>query len=237
LSDHARAVFCSDTEELVEALKLIAGVPIGLLPLPLAIESPASEERGARAPCVAYLGHASLLKGFNLLPGIIARFLEPQPKARFVIQSYGNTDDYRMPIEKALRAIPDDLVRVVTGTISRAAYLQLLHEADIVLMPYAKEFYGWASSGIFIEALALGKVVVIPEGTWLARQGARFKAGGKVFAALNVDDVANCLRATLADLPRLSAQAKAAMPAWVAVHSPRNFVDQLLAVSRSRTEG
>jgi glycosyltransferase involved in cell wall biosynthesis len=233
VADHARTVICTDTEEIAATLGQIADVPIALVPIPLAIEDAVETRAPAERLRCTYLGHASALKGFHLLPEVVARLRQSRPAPRFLVQSYGDAS-FCTPIETALRALGDDAVTVVAGAVARQEYLSMLRGADIILMPYSQQFYGWASSGILVEALSLHKVVVVTEGTWAARQGARFNAGFKTFRDLNAAGVATSIEETLADFPRLSALARAAAPGWRAYHSPQNFVDQLLAAARAR---
>jgi glycosyltransferase involved in cell wall biosynthesis len=236
VGEYSRVAICTDTEELAEAIKQISGTPVFLLPLPLSIDEPRATKEPSNRLCCAYLGHASPLKGFHFLPNLIAAFQHSRPAARFLVQSYGD-ENLRSPIEKALRALSGASLSLVEGALTRLEYLGLLHDADIVIMPYAREFYGWASSGIFVEAVSLAKVVLVPEDTWAARQGARFDAGCVTFQDWTPEAVAKSLQAALEAFPLLSEKARAAAAAWRDLHSPRNFVDQLFGVSHGLRAG
>ncbi len=229
-AEYPRTVFCADTEELVELTRQIIDLPVALIPLPLTIE----RESRAAAPgarlCCAYLGHASPLKGVDLMPGLIAAFRNAADAPRFVVQLYPN-DASTEPLDQALSALPADRTTIIRGPVEREAYLRLLDEADIVLLPYSAQLYGWASSGILVEALSLGKVVVAPEDTWLSRQAQRYNAGCQTFRDHTPAGLAAALRQAIADYPALARKAAEAAPSWRAGHSPARFVDVLLAAA------
>src|SRR5262249_41902175 len=141
---------------------------------------------------VVYLGHASMLKGFHLLGDVVERVLAGADAPHFVIQSYGEPQ-LCAAVEKALQRHAPDRVTLIVGAVESDAYSRLLHRADIVLLPYVREFYGWASSGIFCEAMSLGKVTVVTEGTWPAQQLEKFAGGGVKVASVDAGSVADAI--------------------------------------------
>jgi len=60
------------------------------------------------------------------------------------------------------------------STLSSQDYLSQLCSADVILLPYDAETYRWKTSGIFIEAIAAGKPVLVTEGTWMAHEAKNF---------------------------------------------------------------
>jgi len=133
-------------------------------------------------------------------------------------------------LKEAFSKTPSGAVTLVDNPVDAATYRKFLHDADIVLLPYAREFYAWASSGIFTEALSIGKVVVVPQGTWLAHQIERFHAGGTMFSAFNASSVADAVLRAVQSLPQLTQLASTAAPRWTSHHSPSRFVDKMLAL-------
>ena len=228
LAAHPRTRICSDTDEMVKQFASLSGISINLLPLPLVLEPGADEPKNARMAAV-YLGHASMLKGFHLLADVVRLMLAGDEAPHFVIQSYGERQ-LCDPLESALAAVPSDKLTLIKGTLDGSAYRRLLGEADMVLLPYAKEFYGWASSGIFSEAMSLGKVTIVTEGTWPAQQLEKFRGGGIVFKTLDAASVAEAVRKAAGTLPELKERATRAAPVWRKHHSAANFTDQLLAL-------
>jgi glycosyltransferase involved in cell wall biosynthesis len=230
LADHPRTCICSDTEELTKQFGSIAGVPVHLVPLPLMMQEVERKEKDTAPTTAVYLGHASMLKGFHLLPEIIKRVQADDSPPHFVVQSYGEPQ-LCGAVEPALAQFAPDRVTLILGTVNADAYAALLQKADILLLPYAPEFYAWASSGIFCEAMSLGKVVVVTERTWAARQLEKFGGGGVTFANVNVESVAAAIGRAVRDLPRLAERAAQAAPGWRRHHSPASFVDRMLALA------
>jgi glycosyltransferase involved in cell wall biosynthesis len=214
---------------MVKQFGVLSGIPIHLLPMPLVIDARASEPQQPSRTNVVFLGHASMLKGFHLLPEIVQRVLAAKDAPHFLIQSYGEAQ-LCATVEKTLADVPADKLTLVRGAVDTDAYGRLLHLADIVLFPYATEFYGWASSGIFAEAMSLAKVAVATQGTWPAQQLEKFHGGGVVFKTLNAESVAVATLDAVRMLPQLRERAARAAPAWRRHHCAANLVDKLLAL-------
>lgn len=230
LAAHPRTRICSDTEEMVRQFASLSGISITLLPLPLILEpGAASPKHDGRIEAV-YLGHASMLKGFHLLADVVRLVLAGENAPHFVIQSYGEPRLCE-PLQDALAAVPSDKLTLIKGTLDAAAYRRLLDSADMVLLPYAKEFYGWASSGIFSEAMSLAKVTIVTEGTWPAQQLEKFRGGGVAVKTLDAASFAEAMRNAVRALPELKERAARAASAWREHHSAANFTDQLLALA------
>ncbi len=229
-ADHPRTRFASDTEEMVKQFGELTGLPIHLLPLPLIMPEQPTQPAGGPRATVAYLGHASMLKGFHLLPEVVKRVSADAESPHFTIQCYGEGQLCGMA-RNALAQVPADRLTLIDGAIDADAYGRLLGGADIVLLPYAREFYGWASSGIFAQAMSLGKVIVASQGTWPAEQLEKFGGGGVIIKTLDAGGVADAVRAAVRALPRLRERAAAAAAAWRAQHCPARFIDRLLELA------
>ena len=88
-------------------------------------------------------------------------------------------------------------------------------------------------SGPFVEALALGKPVVVTEDTWMSAQLARFGAGLTV-RDRDPEDLARAICAARDGYEHLAEQASARQESWIAYHNPDNFVKELLKVVDAR---
>ena len=228
--DHPRTRFTSDTEEMVKQFAALSGLPVHLLPLPLIMPYDTASPADGSRPSVVYLGHASMLKGFHLLGDVLKRVLAGADAPHFVVQCYGEGQLCGM-LKKATAQLPPEKLTLIEGTVDADAYARLLRGADIVLLPYAREFYGWASSGIFSEAMSLAKVIVASEGTWPAQQLEKFAGGGVIIKTLDAAGIADAIGAAVRSLKPLQERASAAAAAWRAHHSAASFVDKLLALA------
>lgn len=63
------------------------------------------------------------------------------------------------------------------GFLSVSQYYKVLENADIVLLPYDPKFYRIATSGVFVEAVLAGAVVISSANTWMANELTISKCG------------------------------------------------------------
>jgi hypothetical protein len=230
LASHPRTVLCTDSEEMAAAFRNVAELTLPVLPLPLPME--AGPPHDTSTLTIAYLGYASPWKGFHFLPQIVSEFAKMNTRrpVRFVFQSFGD-EKLCAEVEGALAG--NASVAFVRGDVPREHYVRLVQGADILLMPYAAQIYGWASSGVFTEALSAGKIVVVPEATWQARQLAQYQAGGTTFAIQEPAAIAVALSRAVQDYDPLAAKAANARSLWTARHNPDSFVDQMLLLAET----
>jgi glycosyltransferase involved in cell wall biosynthesis len=171
--------FYTDTENLVYRHNQLSPIQFSRIPIPfrqeqLAVSLPL-QKKEKTAIHIVYLGDARPEKGYQHLPALVAA-LWPQylsvGKVFFTIQSNYNVQGGEIGILEAKLALaqyPESKVKLIHNPISTAEYYQLLASADIVILPYNPQNYQ-RTSGVLTEALAAGKPVVVPEGSWLAQQ-------------------------------------------------------------------
>ena len=122
---------------------------------------------------------------------------DPDLNVRFVIQcpppaSVNHNGDGLPEGLAELKRLEQEAVGRVTlvpERLDEANYSELLRCLDVVLIPYQPEGYVEPTSGIFTEALAAAKPVVVPKGTWMARELAA-SGGGVEFEPGDADDLA-----------------------------------------------
>jgi hypothetical protein len=125
---------------------------------------------------VTYLGDARKEKGYQHLPSVIEALWNDYVKTgrvQFSIQSNYNTPsgEAETVVARAqLEALDPAAVEIVHGPLASDDYLHLLLSAHVVLAPYDRDSYYARSSGILAEALSAGIPVIVPAGTWMARQ-------------------------------------------------------------------
>ncbi len=176
---HGRKVyFYTDTDELTRQYNSLGIVRFETLPIPISEEF--HELRRGPVPHgslrIAYVGDARKEKGYHHLPQIVQDLWEEYVKTgrvKFVIQSNFNipggtaqTVVARMQLESYSR----DRVTLLTEPLGTDEYRDLIVNADITLLPYDRDAYYARSSGILAEALAAGVPVIVPSGTWMAKQ-------------------------------------------------------------------
>ena len=229
--------FHSDTEPLARHHTLLTGMTFTVVPIPL-VHPPAVTSRDAGRPLrAAYLGDARIEKGFLRLPEA-ARHLLPGHLAtgrlELAIQANLNVPGG----EPGIAAARDELtgfgpaVTLLREPLPPAEYRRLLDDSDIVLLPYSASRYRRRSSGILIEALAAGKVVVTTAGSWLAEQATRQQA----IVADEGEPLGLAIGASVEHFAELSAAARRRQGFWRACSSGSHYLRTLLATAEAAAQ-
>src|SRR5262249_10335076 len=118
-------------------------------------------------------------------------------------------------------------VDLIMGSLPPQQYVEVLHRADIVLLPYDALRYRSRSSGVLAEALKLGRPTVIPEGTWMARVAG---ASGVVFSG-NGDSArfVEAVDAAINRFPALQAEAARLSHSWQEMATPAAVYEAVLS--------
>lgn len=228
-----RVRFHTDTEELRRQYEELSSVRFGVLPIPCRHEllDRAPAQPADSPAIVLFLGGARREKGFHLLPRVaeaLASDYLATGRARLVAQSGFNVPGGEPGMAAArarLSRFAAEQVRMLDEALAPADYYALLADASLVLLPYDARLYRTRSSGVLAEALAAGKPVVVPAGTWMAAQIDAI--GGTIFGS--DDDVPAVVASALRDLPALTAAAVAHARVWRAANSADALVRLLLA--------
>ena len=184
----------------------------------------------ARRPqrTLTYLGNARATKGFQYLPYMVAQIRPLLLTGDWTAEFQANVM-FRRDLESvvALCELRGEPVTLWEEELSLADYDALLGRSGIVLIPYQALYYYAQTSGVLAEAIGRGKPVVVPRGTWMARQVAHGVAG-VLFAPGDRVDFARAVTEAMARLEELTAAAAAMREGWVAEHNPQAFVRSLL---------
>lgn len=214
----------TDTEELADDYRACSGMAVGVLPIPFNHALIENRPYAGRRPlrCL-YLGDVREEKGFHLLPDLVRSFASDD-RIEFIIQATRLHPAAVVPsVVAALRELESADPRQVRlvgrdeDFLPRAHYYELLSSADIVLCLYDARIYRARSSGIMTEALAAGKPVIVPAGTWMSNQ---LPVGcGEAFA--DAPSLLSALRRIVDDYARYHASVQAQRPLWLEKHSPQ----------------
>ncbi|MCH9610037.1 MAG: hypothetical protein S4CHLAM81_08510 [Chlamydiales bacterium] len=55
-----------------------------------------------------------------------------------------------------------------SNSLPREEYVGWLKRSSVIILPYEASQYRYRSSGIFVEGISLGKLVLVPDGCWMA---------------------------------------------------------------------
>jgi glycosyltransferase involved in cell wall biosynthesis len=155
----------TDSQLLAQALEPALGEPLRVVPIPHAVASgpicpPAipAKERRPDLTIFWWPGAVRADKGLEVLRSLAA---QPNAAAREACMVAADAT--------GLQAVPGGCqVQLVTDELSRPEYQGWMAAADVVLLPYTLSSYVERTSGIFVEAIAAGKVAPTTAGTWMA---------------------------------------------------------------------
>ncbi|HEX7450068.1 MAG TPA: glycosyltransferase [Pirellulales bacterium] len=234
--EHVR--FYTDTEELSGDYQLLAGRPVGVLPIPFRGEHIRPVVRRPGEPLrLAYLGEARDEKGFPYLPGLVDRLYKNyfrNGRARLLVQANVSAPQFN-PLSAAsldrLKRFPIESVELLglDAPLTPEDYYALVSRADVVLLPYERNRYRACSSGTLAEALAGGRPVVAPARSWMSAQLP--PGAGEVF----YDEASFCdaVERLIEHYDEYRARAEAHAAAWRAKHSPDALVAALVGAAQS----
>ena len=215
------------------------GQPVLTLPIPFrhGLVDRLERRRDPKAPLqVVYLGDARTEKGYQHFPGMAQALWQDYirtGRVEVTLQSNYNMPGGEGGIPQArlkLLAYPHG-VTLLTEPLEPDDYYGLLAKADIIVLPYEPQPYGRRSSGVLNEAIAAGKVAVVPEGTWLATQVAADR--GVIYR--HPAGLADGVIAAVENFAELSRGAEAYKPDYRREQNTQRFVQALLQ-NRGRIE-
>jgi glycosyltransferase involved in cell wall biosynthesis len=213
--------------ELADAMRL--KVHAAPLPLWYDLAVPSARSVGLAAesasPVVAFVGELRKEKGGDLLPSIIQAVSRSDTNPHFIVQA-GIAEDGLLqalaPLEKR------GLASIVREILSEGAYLKLIENASIILLPYDRERYRSRTSGAFAFAVAHERPCIVPDQTWMAEKITAGYASGAIYSGDSVEKITAALAQGLKDLPTLTAAAHACAPRWQSHESGSAFIEMLL---------
>jgi glycosyltransferase involved in cell wall biosynthesis len=230
-----RARFVTDSPILQGRYEAILQQPVTLLPVVVSPHAMASSKRPGNPPCFACLGSARADKGFpEVLAAIDSLSASAPPiNARFALQS--SDPDHRSAAALAgFRSAPKKHVSLVDHPLSEEAYLQLLRDADVLLLPYRPETYKERTSGVFCEALAAGKPVIVSEGSLMASQVSRERTGW-LLRDSHPESIARVIRRALSELDLVAARCMELMNHYGKMFHPDTMIAKLLSLAEQQS--
>ncbi len=139
-----------------------------------------------------FVGRGTTDRGVRLLPEIAKRTLADRPDIGWRIQlnPRRSPDPQTDAVGAALeQEIADGAVDFIPRRLDATEYAELLESIDIMVMPFDSA-YQLRSSGLPPECLSFGIVMVVPEGSTMARLAADYDAGYVTFAEREPDAIA-----------------------------------------------
>ncbi len=103
-------------------------------------------------------------KGIDYIKDILSKLNKKKNNLKIIMSGAG----------KNFFPIKNHNIEFLEYSITRDEYYEIMNKTDFILLPYLKENYYSRSSGVFVEAIVFGKIVLTTEGTWMAYELKKF---------------------------------------------------------------
>ncbi|MBW4464199.1 MAG: glycosyltransferase [Pegethrix bostrychoides GSE-TBD4-15B] len=114
-------------------------------------------------------GQYGLEKGYLLMVDIIANLLNRSLPFSCQCTARQFVDVKRDDVDSALERIKH-LVHFVDGELTDDSFIEMMKKSDVVILPYYRGSFSRRTSGLFTDAIYLGKPVVSLQGTWMGNR-------------------------------------------------------------------
>ena len=231
-------IIATDSDELAHDYQLMTKRKVKTFPIPHIKESQTHPKRIRSEPVISYLGEARVEKGFHLLPEAIEQVLSSKERLRsfplFFVQGVSHKQNDEGLVQKAQEKLKSlakihNNIKITERSLTGEEYHGFLSNADILLLPYSQKAYRSRTSGIFAEGMGQGKLMIIPEMTWMYKQILNFKGIAMSFEDGNPASLADAIVRSInyfdeMDCDILTSSSKK----WNAFHNPQKLVDMLM---------
>jgi len=218
----------TDSARLARDYEEWFGIPFEVFPIPHTQPPATAPDREPHRLRIGSLGNPRRDKGFDeLVDALLLLADDPRTSdVEFLVQTGSPQRRCQSGVRRLLEAGLANIT-LIEHPLSTAEYGALLSSLDIVVIPYRQEDYRARTSGVFVEALAAGKPVVVTASTWMADELDKWGAG-IVFAAVSAAAIAQALVEAIRNFSALRAQAEATAGACRAYHCPESLLRALL---------
>ncbi len=226
--------FFTDSHRLSKQYQQLSGMHFSVLPIPHTgdiayIGNDAETLPEASILNIVSLGDAREEKGYVTICKAIEKITSVDPeminKVHFILQCFISHPSHVLmgQFTQELEKLKLPNVTFFHRNLNRSEYAALIKTADIILLPYSQRVYYARTSGPFTEALAAGKVVIVPNDTWMSDMLVQYGAG-KIIKNDDPDGLVNAIIEAVKDYPHLSTIARQSSKRWTDFHNPDQFV-------------
>lgn len=236
-----KIILGTDSDILVQEFYKFEKIPVVLFPIPIpnqifqigTISQSMNQQflEKEKYITIVSLGPARDDKGSYLLYETIVEVLNrwDGKKIQFLIQT--KTSDQGS--ERTRRTIGllssiGPCVKTFNRSLSQEEYWNIFNQADIVLLPYEAKAYRARTSGIFAEAMTLGKYIIIPRDTWMEMESNKF--GNDSISIFDGESSRSLIEAILESLAIVSNPIRTSSPNqnWKGNHNANFFIKTLM---------
>ena len=175
-----RVVLYADSSRIVNVYEKYFSTKIRLLPIPLAsrIKTHDMDRNPSKKIRLGFFGYTQKKQGYHFIRRLYEDIIEANQKEDVELLVRHNmlnidaelVNDARFLISRSRR------IHNLIGMQSMEQYKQVMETCDIVMIPHARQAYAIQTSGTFIDAVSMGKIVIVPINTWMSDHIAHYSS-------------------------------------------------------------
>ena len=118
------------------------------------------------------------------------------------------------------------IVHLPGNFLQELIYDEYVARCDIIAIPHSREYYPCQTSGLCTDALTRGKMIVVPDDTWMSDQLQNF-GSGEVFRSGDADDFVEVTRKILDNFEEYSAPSDRDPERFSRFHSAKTLFNMM----------
>jgi len=230
-----RLALAAQNQAIADICSMQTNLKCAVFPTPQTLSAPnfcASRIKSGSEVAIAFLGVTFIEKGFDLLVEEISllKSILSEKKITLTIQynitcgspALDRAKDKLFGLAKSVAGL-----KVIEGVLPMTQFLDTLCSADILIFPYQPEIYKYTQSGVFTQALTLGKVVIVTEGTFIASELIRY-GSGIAFRFGVPGALTEAIKTAVSNIGTMQEKARKTKDLYYQIHNPSRYVDLLL---------
>lgn len=169
-----RVILYADSRRIVNVYEKYFRGKIKLLPIPLASRIKAHElaKNLTKNTRLGFFGYTQKKQGYHFIRRLYEDIIEADEKKNVELLVRHNMFNIDVELVNDARFLISSKQRIhnLIGMQSMDQYHREMEKCDIVLIPHSRKAYALQTSGTFIDAVSMGKIVIVPINTWMADQ-------------------------------------------------------------------
>lgn len=227
------AEYFTDSFVLTDDYKNFINVPVRTLPIPhIPIHTNELDLDECNTINVAVLGNARAEKGFCEIVECLERMtLAGNKKFIFHLQ-INDPDDVAKASILNLESFAGPNLHVYRTALTDTEYSHLLKDADVILLPYHADVYRARTSGVLVEAIASGKLVIVSKNSWLSQE-VETHGTGVIIRDRSSIDIECALENIFKNYNKLRKEAMVNATRYQKLHGGERFIECLVGGRRN----
>jgi hypothetical protein len=217
-----RVTFLTDSKLLERSYSRLLSRPPKVMPIPHALFVFPSAEKFSPSDrwTLWWPGEPRKHKGLNVIKRIGECRLDGSNRFRLIVADSAGVRGASNGIQ----------VETLASPLPMEEYAHTLNRADIILLPYDADIYEEATSGIFVETVAAGKIPLVSSETWMSFELERFHLEE---LAIDWDDKRIFARiAEIASSASIRERLVRMSEAYILFHNETSYANEMLHIYR-----